>query len=232
MCSGLTSVDIPNSVTSIGTSAFSHCSSLTSITIPNSVTKIDYWTFRSCGSLTSVTIPNSVTIIENGALGGCTKLTKITIPSTIKIIGEYAFQNCVELTDVYCYAESVPNTYTNAFLDSYIEYCTLHIPASSLLAYKSKEPWNKFGTIVAMDETTMDVDDADILPITVLTNGNQLTVSGTEVGEEITVYDMAGMIVGSAKATSQTTTIRTTLQKGETGIVKVGEKSMKVVVKK
>ena len=63
-------------------------------------------------------------------------------------------------------------------------------------------------------------------------NGNQLTVSGTEVGEGITVYDMAGMIVGSAKATSQATTISTTLQKGETVIVKVGEKSMKVVVKK
>ena len=100
--------------------------------------------------------------------------------------------------------------------------------------YNAGKPWSKFGTIVAMDEKTLDVDDVDILPITVLTNGNQLTVtvSGTEVGEEITVYDMAGMIVGSAKATSQTTTIRTTLQKGETGIVKIGEKRVKVVVKK
>ncbi|MED9995501.1 MAG: leucine-rich repeat domain-containing protein, partial [Paludibacteraceae bacterium] len=53
-CSGLTSVTIPNSVTSIG-SAFSGCSGLTSVTIPNSVTSIGYNAFENCSGLTSVT---------------------------------------------------------------------------------------------------------------------------------------------------------------------------------
>ena len=62
-CSGLTSVTIPNSVTSIGGSAFYYCSGLTSVTIPNSVTSIGGSAFAYCSGLTSVTIPNSVTTI-------------------------------------------------------------------------------------------------------------------------------------------------------------------------
>ena len=53
-CSGLTSITIPNSVTSIGSDAFVGCSSLTSITIPNSVTSIGHWAFWFCTGLTSV----------------------------------------------------------------------------------------------------------------------------------------------------------------------------------
>ena len=66
LCSGLTSITIPNSVTSIGNSAFSGCSGLTSVTIPNSVTSIGEWAFWGCSGLTSVTIPNSVMSIGNG----------------------------------------------------------------------------------------------------------------------------------------------------------------------
>ena len=60
---GLTSVTIPNSVTSIGYQEFEDCISLTSVTIPNSVTSIGLDAFAFCSSLTSVTIPNSVTTI-------------------------------------------------------------------------------------------------------------------------------------------------------------------------
>ena len=68
-CSGLISVTIPNSVTTIGTFAFAYCSGLTSVTIPNSVTTIGDYAFLNCRGLTSVTIPNSVTTIGNNAFG-------------------------------------------------------------------------------------------------------------------------------------------------------------------
>ena len=78
-CSGLTSITIPNGVTSIRGNAFEYCSGLTSITIPNGVTSIGSDAFKYCSGLTSITIPNSVTSIGYGAFCGCIGLTSITV---------------------------------------------------------------------------------------------------------------------------------------------------------
>ena len=93
-CIGLSSIAIPNSVTSIGGSAFRGCTGLTSITIPNSVTSIGDRAFSRCTGLSSITIPNSVTSIGDRAFYGCTGLTSITIPNSVTYIGEWAFADC------------------------------------------------------------------------------------------------------------------------------------------
>ena len=74
---GCKNTTIPNSVTSIGDSAFYGCEGLTSVTIPNSVTSIGEYAFDYCSRLTSVTIPNSVTSIGYRAFYGCSRLTKL-----------------------------------------------------------------------------------------------------------------------------------------------------------
>ena len=99
-CSGLTSVTIPESVTSIGADAFQDCSGLTSITIPESVTSIGEAAFSGCSGLTSVTIPESVTSIGNYAFAACSGLTSITIPESVTSIGQGAFDYCLSLTSV------------------------------------------------------------------------------------------------------------------------------------
>ena len=70
---------IPNSVLSIGSSAFYNCSRLTNITIPNEVIAIEEGAFFSCSSMTSITIPGKVTTIGEGAFAGCSNLAKITV---------------------------------------------------------------------------------------------------------------------------------------------------------
>ena len=99
-CSSLTSVTIPNSVTTIGHNAFEGCSSLTSVTIPNSVTLIDEGVFSGCTSLTSVTIPNSVEIIYDQAFQDCNSLTGLTIPNSVTLIGNAAFNNNLALSSI------------------------------------------------------------------------------------------------------------------------------------
>ena len=152
-CSKLSSITIPNSVTSIGESTFSGCSNLTSITIPNSVTSIGSSAFNYCSSLTSITIPNSVTSIGSSAFKYCSSLTSITIPNSVTSIKSNAFYGCKDLENVYCYAIKVPYTETEVFKDSYIEYATLHIPASSINTYKNTAPWRYFGTFKALEGT-------------------------------------------------------------------------------
>ena len=93
-------VTIPNSVTSIGNSAFRYCSSLTSVIIPDSVTSIGNSAFYYCESLTSVIIPDSVTSIGNYAFQNCKNLKSVIIPDSVTSIGSYAFQNCENLESV------------------------------------------------------------------------------------------------------------------------------------
>lgn len=142
-------------MTTIAGYAFYNCSSLTSITIPNSVTTIGgAETFSRCSSLTSITIPNGVTRIGGGTFRDCSSLASVTIGTGMKSITSGAFAKCPELKDVYCLAEKVPNTSSDVFEGSYIEYATLHIPDGSVSLYSNAEPWKNFKKIVALDGST------------------------------------------------------------------------------
>ncbi len=99
-CKNLTSIAIPDSVTSIGKFAFSGCTNLTSIAIPDSVTSIGERAFSDCTNLTSIAIPDSVTSIGERAFYGCTNLTNIAIPDGVTSIGDYAFYACKNLTSI------------------------------------------------------------------------------------------------------------------------------------
>ena len=107
-CSGLASIDLPDSITTIGVGVFSGCSSLTSVNIPDSVTSIGVGVFSGCSSLTSVNIPDSVTSIGYSAFEGCSSLTSVIIPNSVTSIGGSVFQNCSSLKSVI-----IPNSVTS-----------------------------------------------------------------------------------------------------------------------
>ena len=96
----LENVVMSKKITKIGESAFWNCSSLTSITIPSSVASIGKDAFWNCGGLTSITISDGVTSIGYEAFFGCSSLTSITIPDSVTSIGNGAFYGCRSLTSI------------------------------------------------------------------------------------------------------------------------------------
>lgn len=150
-CTGLTSVTIGSNVKTIGNSAFYGCSNLSSIILADGVNTIESSAFEGCTGITSITIPNSVTTIGSSAFSNCDNLIYIIIGKGVNSIGGQAFASCPEVTDVYCSAEEVPTTNSEAFKDSYIEHATLHVPEASLNLYKEAEPWKNFKEVTSPD---------------------------------------------------------------------------------
>ena len=342
----ITNLVIPNSVTSIESSAFSGCSGLTSVTIPNSVTSIGGWAFAGCSKLTSVTIPNSVTSIRDYAFDGCSGLTSVTIPNSVTSIGERAFWYCSGLTSV-----TIPNSVTSigilafdgvdiptvislienpftitgktsdsrTFSQNTFLNATLYVPKGTIDKYKATVGWKDFlfieeGTGGGDTPTTQkcekptisyengkltftsategavcqySITDTDIKsgsgsevqlgvtynisvfatksgyensetatatlcwidaspktegitdgvaqiaarPVLVKTDNGFITVEGVDERTNVSVYTTDGKQVGSAISQNNTASIATSIQPGSIAIVKVGEKSVKVVVK-
>jgi len=99
-CINLTNITIPNSVKSISSHAFADCISLTNITIPSSVTKMGDSIFLRCINLTNVIVENGITVLGNDTFSCCVKLTNITLPNTLTSIGFNAFQGCMSLKNI------------------------------------------------------------------------------------------------------------------------------------
>ena len=102
-------------VTSIDDYAFPICSGLTSVTIPNSVISIGSYAFVSCSGLTFVTISDNVTAISDGAFSHCSSLTSVTIPEGVTSIGGHAFNDCSSLDTVYMMPPTPPSLGSSVF---------------------------------------------------------------------------------------------------------------------
>ena len=140
-------------VTSIGNNAFYDCN-LTSINIPNSVTSIGEYAFTGCSALTSINIPNSVTSIGNNAFERCSGLISLTIPESVTSIGDYAFYNCSQLNEITCLNPIPPIIAEKTF--NYRDRCVLKVHKDSYLYYMNAKYCKDFFVIIGIDITGID----------------------------------------------------------------------------
>ena len=142
-------------------------------------------------------------------------------------IGYWAFAYCENLENVYCYAETVPSTETDAFENSNVESATLYVPASAIDAYKTTSPWNRFGTIIALDDDT-GINSVSKRGIAIQTAAGFITISGLDDNEKVDFYTLNGTALGTARATNGVATFST--QSGSVLIVRIGNESVKIIV--
>ena len=99
-CKSLINVVLPSTLTEIGANAFHNCEKLTNVVIPEKVTKIDTYAFNNCAALTSINVPKNVTFIGSWAFSNCINLAELTFSGGVQTIDMYAFATCKTLTEV------------------------------------------------------------------------------------------------------------------------------------
>ena len=244
LVAGCQTTVIPNTVTSIGRSAFYDCANLTNITIPTSVTTIEEAAFYRCRKLREVEIPDMVTTIGEAAFTLCQGLVSVKIPdnvvslgkeafeychdiktlvlgSSLADIGDNAFHNCYNLKEITVKATTPPTCGTKGvFTGVNKDVCKLIVPSASVDLYKAAFEWKDFkNTILGTDDLVADGG------ISVLVSGHTISVLGADTDAEIEVYGISGIAV--YRGTDKTVTVPTS----GVYVVRVAGKAFKAVVK-
>ncbi len=185
---------------------FYGCSGLTSVTIPNGVTSIGDYAFCECSSLTSITIPNSVATIGKEAFRGCSSIKNVSIASSVKVLERSAFYNCSNIETITCYGMRPPTVNTNALYG--LSYSTIvYVPADYLETYQMHEQWGLYdvralensGTEPATYTITWQDEDGNVIKTDEVAQGTTPVFTGTTPTKE--GYTFAGWLPNIKPAT-------------------------------
>ncbi len=207
MCDMLTSVILPQSVTSIGNYAFDTCEKLTKVEMLG-VKTIGHWSFRYCTSLENLVFPEGLLSIGNYSFDHNLKMTVVDLPSSVTNLGGYVFEGNPQITTVICRA-IVPPAIKKGYIDGEEIYTIfedtdygdieLIVPDESIDAYRTTLGWHYF---------------TKITPLTV--TGIEDIVVAEEVESNAVYYNLLGRVV-------------TNPQKGNVHIKKTATKTAKII---
>lgn len=117
----------------------------TGLYIPDSITTIGQSAFYMWESMGSLRLSNSLTSINQQVFNGCKALTSLTIPAGITSIGNSAFYNCIALTELVMLRATPPTILANSF-GLMPASCVIKVPASSLATYQAATNWSTYAS--------------------------------------------------------------------------------------
>jgi hypothetical protein len=225
----ITSVVIDDGVSTICEGAFSGWTNLTSVSIPNSVTTIGDDAFWGSG-LTSLTIPDFVTSII-GVGRECRSLTYLSLGKNLSNIGPATFYN-TNLSEIHISNPIPPSTY-DSFWGINKATCKLYVPEGSVNAYKAAGEWQDFFNIITANESVKESYEIHVYPNPV---ENELIIDCGSLNSEkemVQIIDLSGRTVLNFQSVSSDSLIRIDVSHLPSGIyfIKIGTHTGKFVKK-
>ena len=215
---------------SYGYSPFYRNTSLRTVVITDKETEISPNEFYGCINLQKFSIGDGVESFGDWSFSGCTSLKNLSFGAHLKAIGKEAFSDCTAVTQIVSKAATPPTCDTQALDDINKWNCTLYVPKGSLISYQAANQWKEF---FFMEEGNGNTGIGHVLAddIRVQAENGKIIVNGTGEGTNITIYNINGTQTGSTISQRENAVINTNLPAGSIAIVKIGDKSIKIVVK-
>ena len=169
----ITSITLPNTITSISSCAFINCSNLKKVVLPNTLKDIGWGSFAYCSSLSDIQLPEGLTSISAWAFGGCHNLQKIELPNGITSLPDAVFKDCgfvnfsipasikrissqslsmSSLKNVRTFIRDITRVSYDESCFANVEQMNLFIPMGTKFIYEEYYPWRGFGDIEEFDD--------------------------------------------------------------------------------
>ena len=238
-CTSLTTVTLPTTITSITASAFRNCENLSTVKVGmQAPIAIDSEVFTN-RFLATLVVPEGCkeayqnaefwedfqTIVEEGDIEKCAK------PTIAYASGKLTFGCATEgVQFVSTITDDDIKSYNTGEVDLSVTYA-IRVYATKPGLGDSKVATATLCWLEQEPDIHTDVIEVKALPVLVQTQGSTISVQGLDAGTEVSVYSIEGKQQGSAVSVNGAAQINTSLQPGSVAVVKIGEKTVKVMVK-
>ena len=226
--STIRSVEIPSSVTSIGSKALYNCDNLGSVNI--SAANIGEYAFYDCDNVETIKIGERVKSIGDYAFCYCGSVETIEIGKSVKSIGDYAL-GVYDATDIYSYATTPPTctdkTFSSGSTIQVYRLATLHIPQGTLSVYQNATAWKNFIKVVEDVEAAINNVEVDDIEMSLNVSGDGIIISGYT--GKVWLYGISGELYSMTRTDGSETII--TVPSSGLYIIKTEDKSRKIMVK-
>lgn len=139
-------IEFDGPVTQAGSNAFRSRSALSSIILPNTVTSIGDRAFYYCSNITQIDCGSGVKTLGASVFSTCELLEKVILGPNVTSVGQYCFYGCGVLSEIHL-PTTTPPTGAYSMLEGVPDTCKIYIPSGSINAYSSAKYWSDYSSM-------------------------------------------------------------------------------------